>query len=117
MCEVKENELVNVGMQIILHAGDARMHTEEALKSVKIFDFNRAETLMKEAKECIRKAHIAQTGIIQNEARGTTYEPSLLFTHAQDTLMTINSEVILAGEMIDLFKILNHKLDKIGGTP
>ncbi len=112
MCEIKENELVNVAMQIILHAGDARVKMEGAVKKVKQFDFEKSESLMAEAKECIRQAHVAQTEVIQNEARGVTYEPCFLFTHAQDTIMTINSEVNLIQEMIELFKILNEKIEQ-----
>lgn len=110
--EEKENELVSVAMQIILHAGDARLKVEEALREVKKFNFEGAETSLNEAKECLHMAHIAQTNIIQKETRGQVNEPSLLFTHAQDTLMTIMSEERLATEMIALFKVLNKKIEE-----
>ena len=50
--------------------------------------------------------------MIQNETRGKTYEPCLLFAHAQDTLMTIMSELKLAKELIDFFEIMNNKLEE-----
>lgn len=111
MSETVENELIEVAMQIILHAGDARIKTSEALAEVKKFNFEQAYACIKDAKECIRKAHIAQTEVIQDETRGKTYAYSLLFTHAQDTLMTINSEVKLANEMIELFQAFYHKME------
>lgn len=112
LLEEKENELMNVAMQIILHAGDARIKTEEAIEKAKLFDFESAEMTLKEAKECLRLAHIAQTQVIQNETSGKVYESCLLFTHAQDTLMTIMSEEKLATELISMFKILNDKIEQ-----
>ena len=107
--EEEENELIPVAMQIILHAGDARIKITEALKSAKRFDFEEAAQKMKEGKHEITLAHNCQTEIIQNEASGISYGFSLLFAHAQDTLMTINSEVRMAEEMIDILKLIDEK--------
>ena len=54
--------------------------------------------------------HRAQTEIIQNEARGIRYEYSMLFNHAQDTLMTINSEIELTADLILTFEVVMRKL-------
>ena len=107
--EQEESELVPVAMQIIMHAGDARIKITEALKTAKKFDFEKAATEMRETKREITLAHNCQTEIIQNEASGISYGFSLLFAHAQDTLMTINSEVRMAEEMIDILRLLDEK--------
>lgn len=104
-----EHELVTVAMQIILHAGDARIKISEALAKAKGFEFQDASLCMREAEQAITLAHKSQTEVIQNEASGKTYEPSLLFTHAQDTLMTIHSELRMAKEMIDILQIIANK--------
>lgn len=101
---IEENELVLVAMNIILHAGDARTKVQSALDLLKVKDFNGAKNELVEAKDKIRLAHASQTEVIQNETRGVHYEPCLLFTHAQDTLMTINSEYLIASQMVDLFE-------------
>ena len=105
----EESELVPVAMQIIMHAGDARIKITEALKAAKKFEFEKADGGMKEAKHEIALAHNSQTEIIQNEASGISYGFSLLLAHAQDTLMTINSEVRMAEEMIDILKIIAER--------
>lgn len=110
--EEKENELVGVAMQIILHAGDARIKTEEALAKCKLFDYEGAKTTLADARECLRLAHLAQTEVIQDETRGKCYEPCLLFSHAQDTLMTIMSEEKLAQEIVELFETFYKKFAK-----
>ena len=56
------------------------------------------------SKKEITQAHAAQTEIIQAEARGVQYEYCMLFNHAQDTLMTINSEIELCSSLIDTFR-------------
>lgn len=112
MSEYEENELIPVAMQMILHAGDARIKTQEALAFTKTFDFKFANDCMIEADECLHQAHIAQTDVIQNEARGQVYDSCLLFNHAQDTLMTIMSEQKLAKEMIEMFEILYRKIEE-----
>lgn len=106
----EEGELVSVAMQIILHAGDARLKIREALQEAKKFNFDKAAEAMEEGKKEIVLAHNAQTEIIQGEANGNSYGYSSLFTHAQDTLMTIKSEVLMAKEMIDILKIISEKV-------
>lgn len=105
-------EVITVAMEIILNAGNARTHAVNAMKAELVGERKTADTLMLQAKECIKESHNAQTGVICKEAGGNATELSLLFIHAQDTLMTINSEV----GMIDLMIEMNRNLeDKING--
>lgn len=78
---------------------------------MKKLDYDQAAARMEEAKEFLRIAHVSQTEIIQDEARGIGYPHSLMFNHAQDTLMTINSEYNMASDMIGLFKVLIEKIN------
>lgn len=110
MSDLYENELIPVAMQIILNAGDARNSAVDALNAVKKGDFKLAREKVTEAKKFIVLAHNSQTDIIQKEAGGAKYEPCLLFTHAQDTLMTINSEITLTENIVDLFEVYEEKL-------
>lgn len=105
----EDNVLIPVAMQIILHAGNARNHASGALAAAKKNDFVEADNLMNEAEKEIIEAHKAQTKIIQDEMSGLSYDYSLLFTHAQDTLMTIKSELNFAKELIDVLKIVYGK--------
>ncbi len=107
----KEEQMVEASMGIIMHAGDSRLKITEALKYAKDFDFEKCAEAMKDAEKEITQAHNAQTEIIQAEASGDKYPHMLLFAHAQDTLMTINSELRMAEEMIDILKIIHDKLD------
>lgn len=100
----ENNPLIHSAMQIILHAGDARLNLSDAVKAASESDFSKAAAQMAEAEENINKAHESQTEIIQNEMAGENYEPCILFTHAQDTLMTIMSEMKFSREIIALYQ-------------
>lgn len=102
------NQLIPVSMSIIMNAGNARTKANEALDYVASFDFAIAKQKIKEAREDITKAHQGQTEIIQAEAAGEHYDSCLLFTHAQDTLMTIMSEINLTEKMIMIFESFYH---------
>ena len=102
----EQKELLTAAMQIILHAGNARNEAEEALEEAKKFNFQEAAAYLQNAEEAITLAHKSQTDIIQREAGGYGYEPSLLFAHAQDTLMTIKSELHITKQLIDVLKII-----------
>lgn len=95
-------------MQIILHAGDARAHCMNALKAIEKGDFENSEEEIKNANNEIVKAHHIQTDVISKETQGEEGEYSVLFSHAQDTLMTIYSEINIAKRMIGIFK--NYEL-------
>lgn len=54
-----------------------------------------------------------QTDAIQNETRGEKSEYSLLFAHAQDTLMTIYSEINIAKQLIKIFEVYENRISKL----
>ena len=111
--EAQREQLAEVAMQIILHAGDARNLVMEALDEAGEGRYQEAEQKLVDAKEELRQAHVSQTGVVQSEAAGTRYEYSLLFTHAQDTVMTIFSEYNLAKKLIHLYKKTDERIRSI----
>ncbi len=102
----EDNELSLVAMQVILNAGDARTDMEAALTALSSFDYAAVERALAEADEKILLAHNAQTSLIQRQAGGEKFEYSLLFVHAQDTLMTIDAELHMLKRLIPTFKAL-----------
>ena len=103
----EDNPLINVSMQIILHAGNARNDAAAALEAAKNGKYEESDKLMVEAQDNIRLAHQAQTNILQDEMNGKHYNLCILFIHAQDTLMTIKSEISLTEQMISMQKEIN----------
>lgn len=95
---------VQAAMSIILNAGDARVACKQALDAIAAFDYKTAEEKLAVCHEKITAAHKVQTDAIQGETRGEESEYSLLFAHAQDTLMTIYSEINIAKQLLKIFK-------------
>ena len=96
-----------VAMEVILNAGDGRQLVDEALEALATLDFEKAEDLLKKAEEKVLAAHKAQTKVVQAQVSGEEMEYSLLFIHAQDTVMTINTELRLTQKMLPIFKKLS----------
>ncbi len=110
----KENEVEELNMlsmQMILHAGDARNDIMEALKACEEESYEKAEELLDKANKDIVAAHKLQTQTVQKEARGEDVIFSLLFAHAQDTLMTVKSEWEIAKRVTRIFKRIDEKID------
>ncbi|RHW49556.1 PTS lactose/cellobiose transporter subunit IIA [Bombilactobacillus bombi] len=105
----KSQELISVSMQIIMHAGNAKNLASSAFEAAKTKNFKKAQEQIDSARSEITSAHNAQTNIIQSEAKGVVYDYSPLFAHAQDTLMTISSEMNNIERMIEVLKILFEK--------
>lgn len=102
--------VVQSAMSIILHAGDARVACKQALDAIAEADFTKADEKLKEAQSKITEAHKVQTDAIQGETRGEEAEYSLLFAHAQDTLMTIYSEINIAKQLLKIFTAYEKRI-------
>ena len=82
-------KLVQVAMNVIMHAGDARDYIRKAGTKLSALDLDGVEELLKKASaELVDE----QTSVLQNEAEGDSVPMTVLFSHAQDTLMTVESE-------------------------
>ena len=66
-------KLVQVAMNVIMHAGDARDYIRKAGTKLSALDLDGVEEL-------------------QNEAEGDSVPMTVLFSHAQDTLLPVESE-------------------------
>lgn len=97
-------ELIEIAMQILIFSGNAKNHFVEAMNYLSDKDYKRAEDEILLAKEEVKNGHKVQTETIQKESMGESIRYSTLFTHAQDTLMTTQSECLIGENLIKLFK-------------
>ncbi len=109
------DQTVQAAMSIILNAGDAREENLEAIKYLTEFNITAAQASLKTAHQKITEAHKVQTNQIQEETRGKKSEYSLLFAHAQDTMMTINSEILLTESFLKVFEAYEKRLRLVEG--
>ncbi|EAS73915.1 PTS system, cellobiose-specific IIA component [Vibrio alginolyticus 12G01] len=102
--KMMEQELVV--MEIICNAGEARSLSYEALRLSREQDFEAADEKLSQARECINKAHLIQTQLIEEDQGEGKVPMTLVMVHAQDHLMT----TILAQEMAVEIVALNKKI-------
>ena len=96
-------------LNIIMHSGEARSYSMEAITLAKTASFNEARELIVKADEELGYAHSSQTSLNQGEAASDNIEFSLLLVHAQDHLMTTMTFKDLAVELIEVYE----KIDSI----
>ncbi len=104
------DEIQEKAMDIIMHAGDARLACKESLTSLMEGKLEEAKEHMKEADHEITQAHRLQTDCIQSAIAGEPFEYSVLFAHAQDTLMTIYTEINLGKQLTSMYETLDARL-------
>jgi cellobiose PTS system EIIA component len=97
--------------QIILHGGNGKSCSMEAIAAAKRGDIVEARAKLQEAVDALNEAHHVQTSLIQGEIRGEKVEISLLMVHAQDHLMNSITMKDLATEFVDLYE--NIRLEKV----
>lgn len=102
-------DINRVAIEVVMNAGDGRMKIDEAMTAMAAGDLDQAEALLKEAEDLVVKAHNAQTEIIQSQVAGENMEYSLLFIHAQDTIMTINTELRMTKKLLPIIRMLLEK--------
>lgn len=102
-------DINKAAMEVILNVGNGREKVDQALEEMAKFNFEQAKVLLEEAEGMVLKAHVAQTKVIQSQVSGEDTEYSLLFIHAQDTIMTINTELRMAQKMMPIFQALMNK--------
>lgn len=102
-----DKETLNThAMQMILHAGNARNELNMALKDIENNREESCDSHMEEARREITLAHSEQTKVLQNTIQ-EDLQLTILFTHAQDTLMTVVSEINTGKYLIKIMKRIN----------
>ncbi len=92
-------------MTIILHAGNAKSDSYEALQAVKKGDFRIFEEKYQSAKGEIKLAHKAHAEMLRKlSAEGLMNEIDLLLVHAEGHLTSTAIAVDMIGEFGELYK-------------
>lgn len=106
-------QMVDKAMNIIMHAGDARLAYKRALENLMAGQLDESKANLKEAETEITLAHQVQTDCIQGAVRGEEFEYNVLFAHAQDTLMTIYSEIMVVRQLAAMYEKLDERIKKL----
>lgn len=108
-----EIDLTGVAMQIIIAAGDGRSLAFDAADAAADGDYEKAKSLLADAHKKVQEAHRIHTDQIQAEAAGQRLPYSLLFAHAQDTLMAVNSEYRVLKKTLAVLERFDARLARL----
>ena len=86
--------------EIISNVGTAKSCYINAIHKAKEGDYE-------EGNKMYAEGHKAHVEMIQKEASGESVETCLLLIHAEDQMMSAETFQVLAGEFIDLCKMIN----------
>lgn len=105
-----DNEKVyELAFNIIVHAGESRTLSSEAMNAAENYDFEKAEDLLKQANEEFLKCHEVQTDMLTKEANGEKNEINVILIHSQDHLTMATMAMDNARRWIKI----NKKLQKL----
>lgn len=105
---MRVEEMNAQAMEMIVHAGNGRTLLNRALDALYEGDEETYNERMAEAKKEMTAAHGAQTKVLQSTIQDEEVKPNILFTHAQDTLMTIMSEINVAKHLAKIVKLIKE---------
>lgn len=107
--EINKEKTYETSFQIIMNAGDAQNAAMKAISAAAEYDFEKADVLIKEAKECLKRAHNDQTEIMSRETGGADVEVTPILMHAYDHYTMALMAVDMANMSIDL----NRRIDEL----
>ncbi|MFC0225116.1 PTS lactose/cellobiose transporter subunit IIA [Serratia aquatilis] len=100
-------DLEVVVMELIIHAGNSRSNSMEALRYARQGEWEKADELLVAATHAAREAHHIQTQLIGADEGCGKIPVNLIMVHAQDHLMNAMLCQELAVEIISLRRELS----------
>lgn len=105
-----DNEkMYEIAFQIIVHAGESRSLSSEAMDAAENYDFEKAEELLKKANDEFLECHQIQTDLLTAEANGESSPVNIILVHSQDHLTMATMAIENARRMMKIYR----KLEKL----
>lgn len=101
-----------LAFNIIVHAGESRSLSSEAMDAAEAYDFNKAEELLEKANQEFLACHEVQTDMLTKEANGEKNNLNIILIHAQDHLTMANMAMRNAKRWVRLNKKLKALEEK-----
>lgn len=93
-----------ISMNMIVKIGEAKSEAMEAIYAAKEGRMSESDAKMQKANEYITEASHMHFDVIREESSGVQLEYKVLFIHAEDQLLSTQTLILLAQEIIDLHK-------------
>lgn len=104
--------MYEIAFQIIVHAGESRSLSSEAMDAAENYDFEKAEELLKKANDEFLECHQIQTDLLTAEANGESSPVNIILVHSQDHLTMATMAMENARRWIKINKKLEELEEK-----
>ena len=102
--------LAEKAFQIITYAGMSKSHAMEAIYAAKENNFEKAKKDMIDAEKTMIEAEKFHADLVQHEAKEMkSVNVPLLLIHAEDQLLSTQTLLLMAEEIIDLHKKISKE--------
>lgn len=109
---MNNQEMYEIAFQIIVHAGESRSLSTEAMDAAEKYDFEKADELLEKANEEFLACHQIQTDMLTSEANGEKNEINVIFIHAQDHLTMATMAMDNAKRLVTMYKKMKENEGK-----
>lgn len=99
-------------MELILCSGESKIHSMNAIRIAKMYEFEKAILELKKANTTFSKAHEIQNELLTIESRTKENVLNILMIHAQDHLSMALMLKDFAKEFIEIYKKFKNLEEK-----
>lgn len=110
--KMDNEQIYELAFNIIVHAGESRTLSSQAMDAAEDYDFEKAEELLDKANEEFLACHEVQTGMLTKEANGEKNEVNVILIHSQDHLTMATMAMDNARRWIKINKKLQNLEEK-----
>lgn len=100
--------------ELIMHSGNSKSSSMEAIEYARQGDIQKADLKMNEAQEELLIAHKIQSKLLTKNAKPDHLNPDMLLVHAQDHLCSAEIQLEMAKEMINLYEQIQEIKNYLG---
>lgn len=105
-------EMESTVMELIIHAGEARSSSMQALQAARKHNWQEADALLASARDAAREAHKIQTALIGADEGCGKIPVNLIMVHAQDHLMN----AMLCRDLVEELIYLHRQVQALSKT-
>ena len=105
-------QIYETAFQIIVHAGESRSLSNEAMDAIEAYEFDKANELLEKANQEFLQCHQIQTDLLTDEANGDSSPVNIILIHSQDHLTMATMAMDYAKRLMTVYKKIKKLEDR-----
>lgn len=105
-------QIYETAFQIIVHAGESRSLSNEAMDAIEAYEFDKANELLEKANQEFLECHQIQTDLLTDEANGDISPVNIILVHSQDHLTMATTAMDYAKRLMTVYRKIKKLEDR-----